>query len=111
MMRSMDTTTQPQQTPDAPKTRTRTADKRIEHSAVISMYAEAHPKDPSAKGLRRVLRANRDADKAYKTHQKNAPWPAHSRKVLLALFENDPAFANVLRGKRPDGKPRKGAQA
>lgn len=100
-----------QNTSEAPRTRTRST-ARIEHSAVLAMWAQAHPKDPSGKGFRRVLRANRDADRAYKAHAKNAPWPAHQRAVLRKLFENDAAFLAALDGKRAR-KPRKakGAQS
>lgn len=84
-------------TNDAPAKRTRTSNARIPHAKVIEAYANAHKKDPTAKGLRRVLRANRDADSAYKAHVKNTPWPAHKRTVLQKLFANDAAFLRELR--------------
>lgn len=80
-----------------PTTRTRTPSaKRIEHAKVIEAYANAHAKDPTAKGLRRVLRANKDADAAYKAHVKNTPWPAHKRATLQKLFKDDAAFLKQL---------------
>jgi hypothetical protein len=86
-------------TTDKPKRAPRVTGK-IEHSAAIAAYARAHPKDPSAKGMRRVLRANRDADVAYKRHVKNAPWPAHNKSVLAKLFASDAAFVRELSRKR-----------
>lgn len=84
----------------APKPKRTTLAGKIEHSAAIAAYARAHPKDPSAKGMRRVLRANKDADKAYAKHVKNAPWPAHNKAVLAKLFANDAAFVKQLSAKR-----------
>lgn len=85
-------------TNDAPTAKVkRTSTARIPHAKVIEAYADAHKKDPTAKGLRRVLRANRDADSAYKAHVKNTPWPAHKRAVLQRLFKDDAAFLRALK--------------
>ena len=84
-------------TDDKPaRKRTSSPTGKIEHSAAIAAYARAHPKDPSAKGMRRVLRANKDADKAYAKHVKNAPWPSHNKAVLARLFAQDAAFVREL---------------
>jgi len=83
-------------TNDAPRAKRAPTAKRLEHAKVIDAYAKAHPKDPTAKGLRRVLRANKDADPAYKAHVKNTPWPAHRRTVLSKLFKDDRAFLREL---------------
>lgn len=91
-------TPQAEPTPNAPK-RTRAnanGGKRVTHTTIIAAYAAAHPKDPTAKGLRRVLRANKDADAAYRSHVKNTPWPAHRVAVLRKLFANDAAFVKQL---------------
>jgi hypothetical protein len=86
----------PQNTNDAPKAKRAPSAKRIAHDKVIEAYANAHPKDPTAKGLRRVLRANKDADPAYRAHVKNTPWCAHRRAVLQRLFKDDAAFLKAL---------------
>lgn len=90
-----DQTISTQDTPATKRTRTPSA-KRIAHDKVIEAYANAHPKDPTAKGLRRVLRANKDADPAYKAHVKNTPWCAHRRATLQKLFKDDAAFLKHL---------------
>ena len=77
-------------------TQTRT-NARVEHSAAIAAYAKAKGIDDSRAGkqFRAVLRANMDkiktADPSFK-HDKNAPWPSHSRKVLADLFPTVAAF-------------------
>jgi hypothetical protein len=83
-------------TDSTPKRTRKASTARIPHAKVIEAYANAHPKDPTAKGLRRVLRANKDADAAYKAHVKNTPWPAHRRAVLQRLFKDDAAFLRAL---------------
>lgn len=97
----------PEQPNDAPNAKRTTAAKRMEHSAVIAKYAQAHPSDPSAKGLRRTLRANKDADALYRKHAKNTPWPSHSVATLKKLFAHDAAFIAALNGK---SAPRKSAK-
>lgn len=86
-------------TPDAPK-RARTSSKRVSHDVIIRAYAAAHPKDDSAKGLRRVLRNNKQADPAYAKHVKNTPWPSHSVATLRKLFKDDAAFQRQLTQER-----------
>lgn len=97
-----DQTSTTQDTPntnDAPK-RARTSNanggKRHAHATIITAYAAAHPKDPTAKGLRRVLRANKQADPMYARHVKNTPWPAHRTAVLRKLFKDDASFLKQL---------------
>lgn len=95
-----DQTSTPNVDPKPARKQRTTLSGKIEHSAAIAAYARAHPKDPSAKGMRRVLRANKDADAAYKKHVKNAPWPAHNKAVLGKLFASDAAFVRELGKKR-----------
>jgi hypothetical protein len=70
--------------------------RKVEHSAVIVAFANARAAegkpDPSAKGLRRVLRAKAPTmpkTHPWRTHAKNAPWPAHTMGDLLDAFPND----------------------
>ncbi len=111
----MDTTTQTDAPTGATTTKRASSPRaqRIEHSAAIAAWARAHPQDPSGKGMRTKLRAEKAkgkacADPAYLKHAKNAPWPSHSRKVLRALFENDRAFLDALDGKGARKRTTKG---
>lgn len=105
------TTNAPEQ---APPTRTRAPKgaARLEWSAVIRAYAQAHPSDPTGKGARRVMRAH-FADLA-KADPKNygprgvkratndrVPWPPALVSVLRTTFASDAAFLSALKGEKP----------
>lgn len=81
-------------TADKPKRAQST--KRIPHADVIRAYANAHPGDDSAKGLRRKLRNNKHVDPEYVKHVKNTPWCGHKRATLQKLFADDKAFLKAL---------------
>lgn len=83
-------------TPTADKPKRAPKKATIEHSAAIAAYAKSKDIDTvrAGKQFRAVLRANNDKylKAGGKAHEKNAPWPAHPRKALAALFPSVPAF-------------------
>lgn len=64
----------------------------IEHSAAIAAYAASRNIDTARAGklFRARLRANVEAytSNGGKAHEKGAPWGAHPRKALAAIFPN-----------------------
>lgn len=68
----------------------------IEHTAAIAAYAATRQIDTARAGklFRARLRANADTYTANggKAHEKGAPWAAHPRKSLAAIFPNVQAF-------------------
>lgn len=90
------TQTTPNTTPDAPAKAKRTRKPTVEHSAAIASYAKAKNIDTTRAGklFRARLRGNPDVyvKNGGKPHVKNAPWSAHPRKALAAIFPDVPAF-------------------
>lgn len=64
----------------------------IEHTAAIAAYAASRNIDTARAGklFRARLRSNADLYVANggKMHEKGAPWAAHPRKALQAIFPN-----------------------
>lgn len=64
----------------------------IEHSAAIAAYAASRNIDTARAGklFRARLRSNVDVytSNGGKAHEKGAPWGAHPRKALSAIFPN-----------------------
>lgn len=90
--------------PSAPKPRAKRVSLggNISHQRAIALWAQAYPKDPSAKGLRTWLRSHKEADPAYRKHVANTPWCDHKRAVLHGAFvKNRPAFAKLVAKERP----------
>lgn len=98
-----DQTQDPQVTVNAPtvnttddKPKAPRAARTMEHSAAIKAYAKAKKTDDVRAGklFRARLRANTDVYKKNggKPHVKNAPWTAHPRRALAAIFPDVPAF-------------------
>lgn len=94
--RTVGATTEAATLPNHPKNKRAPRKQTVEHSAAIAAYAKAKKIDTTRAGklFRAKLRANTDAYKKNggKPHVKNAPWGAHPRKALAAIFPDVPTF-------------------